>query len=185
MKETRDLIIGEIAAREGLVTPAQLEDCLRQQIDERYARPLGEIMMERGIVGRDTLGRLLEVQRAAIDEFERRTEASGLFGRIAAAKGFITEEQRTQAVRAQIRLHTRGGRAKIGQIMLEMGLLDIQRFWEVLREQGEFRCGNCKAVLQNPWFRGMTVLCEDCKTPAFTVSADSPGPKPTRRRRRS
>lgn len=182
MADTRGLILGEIAVREKILTEDELDTCIQQQIDERYRRPLGEIMIEKGFIDREGLDALLMAQRQALDEFERSAEYSKLFGKLAVTKGFITEAQLAEAVRAQIRKHARGLQAKIGQVMIEQGLIDIQRFWEILHEQGDFQCGACGEKLEKPWFKGDTVLCEHCKAPAFTVTPEKPGPKPTKRR---
>jgi hypothetical protein len=180
--DIKQLVLGEIAVREGVLTPTQLDECMQQQIDERFARPLGEIIVEKGFITREELDELLERQQKLIGEFERTANVAGLFGRIAVQKGYLTEEQLEEAVRAQLRQHARGFRSKIGQVMIQQGYLDIQKFWEVLHAQGDMECGVCHHTLEKPWFKGTTVLCENCKTPAFSVTPDKGGPRPTKRR---
>ncbi len=182
--EPKDLLLGEMALRHQLVSEEHLDLCIQQQIDERYRRPLGQIMIERGILQGDVLEALLRTQRRAIEEFERSAEYGQLFGKTALLKGFVTEEKLAQAVRAQARKHARGVKAKLGQVMIELGLITIAQFWEIIHEQGDFTCGNCRQRIDRPLFRGTMILCQSCKSPAFEVTADSPGPKPRRRTRR-
>jgi hypothetical protein len=108
----KDLLLGEMALRHRLLTEEQLDLCTQQQIDERYQRPLGQIMIEKGFLQPDVLEALLRTQRRAIEEFEKNAEFGQLFGKTAVLKGFITAEQLAQAVRAQARKHARGVRSR-------------------------------------------------------------------------
>ena len=180
--DVKQLVLGEIAVREGVLTADQLDECMTVQIDERYARPLGEILIVKGFITQEDLDQLLIRQKQLIDEFERTANVSGLFGRIAVQRGFLNEEQLQEAVRVQLRQHARGFKAKIGQVMIDLGMIDIQKFWEVIHAQGDFQCGVCGHTLEKPWFKATTILCESCKSPAFTVTPDTAGPRPTKRR---
>ncbi len=184
MADVRGLVLGELAVKEKILTEDDLDVCVQQQIDERYKRPLGEIMVAKGYIDQEGLDDLLRRQKEVITEYERTAETAQLFGRIAVAQRFITEEQLASAIRAQIRKESRGQGAKIGQVMIEMELIDIQQFWSILHAQGDFTCAACAQVLERPFFRGETVLCEYCKSPAFTVTPEKPGPRPTGRRKR-
>jgi len=177
----KDLLLGEMALRHQLLSEEQLDLCIQQQIDERYGRPLGRILVEKGFLQEDVLEALLRTQRRAMEEFEKNAEYGQLFGKTAVLKGFVTEEKLAQAIRAQARKHARGVKAKLGQVMIELGLLSIAQFWEIIHQQGDFTCGNCRQRIDRPIFRGNAILCQSCKSPAFEVTADSPGPKPRRR----
>ncbi len=184
MGDSKGLILGELAVQQGLLTADQLDACLQWQIDERNARPLGEVMVDLGFVRREALDALLGEQKAALARFEEAAEYGQLFGRAAVSKGFLTEEMLSQALRAQARAHARGARVKIGQVMIELRVLSIRQFWEVLHAQGDFKCGTCGAAIETPVFRETTVICESCKAPAFEVATGSGGPKPRKRRSR-
>lgn len=181
MQDLRGLLLGELAVQHHHLTEEQLDACIQMQIDERYARPLGEVMVSLDLIERTALEALLMVQRSSLEAFEKSAEHGGLFGRSALVKGFITQEQLAQAVRAQARCHARGAKAKLGQVMMDLGFITIKQFWDILREQGDFLCGTCRQKIVAPWFRGTTVMCENCKTPAFTVSSESGGPAPRKR----
>jgi hypothetical protein len=184
VQDFKGLLLGELAVHHGHLTEEQLDACLQKQIDERYARPLGEVMLSMELIERTALEALLMVQRSSLEAFENAAQHGGLFGKSALVKGFVTQEQLSQAVRAQARSHARGAKAKLGQVMMDLGLITINQFWDILREQGDFLCGTCRQKIVAPWFRGATVMCENCKTPAFTVSSESGGPAPRKRRRR-
>lgn len=183
MAEPKDLLLGELALRRGLLTEEQLDACIQQQIDERFRRPLGEILLEKGGVAPGALQEILEAQRSAIEEFEKKAEYGELFGRIALSRGIVTMEGLTKALRAQARKHARGVSAKLGQVFMELNLITIKQFWQIIHEQGDFTCGTCGQLIQNPVFRAQTVVCENCKAPAFQVNLDSSGPKPRHRRK--
>lgn len=183
MADAKDYLIGEMALHHLLLKPAQLEIAIQQQIDERFVRPLGGILIELGFLAPGSLEALLEKQRMEIEEFERKAPFGSLFGKSAVAKGFVTKEQLTQAMRAQARKHARGVPCKLGQVMLEQRLLSIQQFWDILHEQGDLRCGACNEVIDKPWFRDTTVLCSNCRSPAFSITPESAGPKVTRRKK--
>jgi Zn finger protein HypA/HybF involved in hydrogenase expression len=182
--DTRGLILGELAVREKLLTEVQLDECVQQQLDERYQRPLGEIMIDFGFIERADLTALLERQRAAIADYEAQADTAQLFGRIAVGRGYVTHAQLAEAIRAQIKKQARGFDAKIGQVMLELGMLDLQRFWSIVSTQGDFQCGSCGRRLERPFFSGDSVLCDHCKSPAFTVTSREPGPRPGRKTKR-
>lgn len=181
--DTKALVLGEIAVREGLLTAEQLEEALRQHAEERFIRPVGEILQERGWLTAAQIETLLERQSELISEFEQTASVSRLFGRLAVEKGFLTEEQLQLGVRQQLRQHARGFRVKIGAVLIQMGLIDIRKFWDVLKMQGDFKCGACSHLLAAPRFLQGTILCEQCSTPVFSVSLD-PGGRSTRRLRK-
>jgi len=42
-------------------------------------------------------------------------------------------------------------------------------FWEVIRAQGTFRCGDCGHVLDEPRFEQTAIHCEKCGKPALSL----------------
>lgn len=184
MTDTRGLVLGELAVREKLLTEVELDECVQKQIDERYRRPLGEIMIAKGLIDQAGLDELLARQKELIDEYVNAAEYANLFGKIAVSKRYITEAQLAEAIRSQIRREARGRPAKIGQVMLDLEMIDIQKFWHILHAQGDFLCGSCGHAIVAPWFSGDSVVCEHCKVPAFSLSTEKPGPRPTSRRTR-
>ena len=60
----RDLLLGKIALRAGLITREQLYDCLIVQ-DRNPSRTLGAILISRGHLKKQDVDRLLEMQKKA------------------------------------------------------------------------------------------------------------------------
>jgi hypothetical protein len=169
MLDTKGLVLGELAVRAGYVTREQLEECIAHQEGNGYASPLGEVMMARGLLTKDKLPLLLERQKEAIADYEQMISVSGLFGRIAVERGFITERQLNACIRTQLMLEMEGDSVKIGQVMIRNGLLSLERFWEIIHSQGDFKCGACGHVLDKPRFSSGSIVCEKCGKPALRV----------------
>lgn len=182
LQDPRELLIGEMAVLLRVLSQDQLNECVGVQVEEGHRRPLGEIMIEKGFARREALTALLSAQKQEIEEFERESEYGQLFGKNAIARGFITEDQLTEAVRAQARMHARSIRAKLGQVMLDLGYLTMKQFWTILSDQGDFFCGTCQERIVKPAFQGRTVLCPGCRTAAFSVTIRQAGPKPRKRK---
>ncbi|MHC5037473.1 MAG: serine/threonine-protein kinase, partial [Planctomycetota bacterium] len=69
-----------------------------------------------------------------------------LFGRIAVAKGLISEADLEGALREQARGQKAGNLRPLGAILVERGVLTPSRVREILKDQGKslFRCLSCK-----------------------------------------
>jgi hypothetical protein len=172
MLDTRGLVLGEIAVREKLLTREQLDECLAYQEGIRYASTLGEVMVKLGFVRPEYVTALLERQQQAIEGYEKLISVSGLFGRIAVQRGFVTEAQLAHCIRTQMRLEAEGQRRRIGWIMVREKLLTLEQFWEIISAQGPFLCGQCGHALDHPRFEQLVILCEKCG--AASVRLDNP-----------
>ncbi len=162
MLDTRGLVIGELAVREKLVTREQLDELLEAQEREGYTRPIGALMVEKKILTQASLDSLLQRQRQSIADYERFLAISGLFGRIALERCYITPKQLAWAIRRQLAAEQEGKALKIGQILLQTRILKPEYFWEILHAQGSYRCSACGHELDRPRVDGMTVHCEKC-----------------------
>lgn len=169
MLDTRGLVFGEIAVREKLLTREQLDECLAYQEGVRFAASLGEVMVKLGFVRPEYVSALLERQQQAIDSYEKLISVSGLFGRIAVQRGFVTEPQLAHCIRTQIRLEAEGVHRRIGWIMVREKLLTVEQFWDIIHAQGPFLCGHCGHTLDHPKFDRLAILCEKCSTAALRL----------------
>jgi hypothetical protein len=169
MLDTRGLVIGELAIREKLITREQLERVVGIQENRGFSQPLGALMLEQKLLTHPQLESLLKRQKQAITEFERSISVSGLFGRIAIERGYITERELAEAVRRQLALDGEGKRVKIGQILIRMKAMTLIQFWEIIHAQGLFKCGGCGHTLDTPRIEGQALLCEKCGKPAISV----------------
>ena len=169
MLDTRGLVIGELAVRDHLISRDQLEDVVAVQQKGGFSQPLGSLMLERKLLTRVQLDSLLQRQKQVLQDYERTLSVSGLFGRIAIELGMIGEKQLAEAIRRQLAHDFDGKQPKIGQILLSMKALTPTQFWEVIRSQGAFRCGDCGHMLDKPKIQQAAILCEKCGKPALSL----------------
>jgi len=169
MLDTRGLVIGELAVRDRLITRDQLDDVVDLQQKSNFSQPLGSLMLERKLLTHAQLDGLLQRQKEVLQDYEKALSVSGLFGRIAIEVGLITEQQLSTAIRRQLTLDFQGKRTKIGQILLAMKAIRPSGFWEVIRAQGTFRCGDCGHILDEPRFEQTAIHCEKCGKPALSL----------------
>jgi hypothetical protein len=167
--DTRGLVIGELAVREKLITREQLDHVISLQERRGFRQPLGALMLEQKLLSHAQLDSLLRQQRHSLSEFEREVSVSGLFGRIAIERGYITEKELAEAIRRQLALDADGKRPKIGQILIAMKSMSLVQFWEIIHSQGLFKCGGCGHILNAPRIDGLALFCEKCGKAAITV----------------
>ena len=67
MQPKNPRLLGQIALREGCLTPDQLDECLRIQSSSKPPLKLGVILLERGHLLTRELDGLLELQRLKVD----------------------------------------------------------------------------------------------------------------------
>lgn len=169
MLDTRGLVIGELAVREKLLTREQLDDVVALQEKAKFSQPLGALMLDRKLLSKAQLDSLIRRQKQALAEYEKSVAVSGLFGRIAIERGFITEHELSGAIREQLALDGEGKRHKIGQILIRLKALTLIQFWEIIHAQGLFRCGGCGHNLDAPRIQGSSIYCEKCSKPALSL----------------
>lgn len=169
MLDTRGLVIGELAVREKLITREQLDHVISLQERRGFSQPLGALMLEQKLLTHLQLDSLLRQQKSSLSEFEREVSVSGLFGRIAIERGFITEKELSEAIRRQLALNAEGQRPKIGQILVSMKSMSLVQFWEIIHAQGLFKCGGCGHTLHTPRIDGKALFCEKCGKAAITL----------------
>lgn len=169
MLDTRGLVIGELAVRGRLITREQLDHVIGLQERRGFAQPLGALMLEQKLLTHAQLDSLLRQQKQSLGEFEREVSVSGLFGRIAIERGYITEKELAEAIRRQLALDAEGQRPKIGQILIQMKSMTLVQFWEIIHAQGLFKCGGCGHTLTTPRIQGNALFCEKCGKAALTV----------------
>jgi len=169
MLDTRGLVIGELAVREKLITRDQLEDVVALQEKSKFSQPLGALMLEKKLLSKPQLDSLLRRQKQALADYEKTVSVSGLFGRIAIERGYITEHELAAAIRHQLELDGQGKRHKIGQLLIRMKSMTLIQFWEIIHAQGLFRCGGCNHGLDAPRIQGSSIFCEKCGKVALAL----------------
>ena len=111
--------IGELCVRKQLISPAQLNHALSIQKRQARSERVGDLLVALGYISRDQL-------RKIVEESGHRE----LFGEMLLHQGVLTREQLDQALDRQ----TQTGR-QLGQVLLEMHLLDEQKLARALSHQ--------------------------------------------------
>ncbi|MFN7182139.1 MAG: hypothetical protein ACK4NF_05630 [Planctomycetota bacterium] len=169
MARLQEILIGNIAVKLNLLTPAQLEMCLKEQEKSTPRKPLGLIMIEKGFITKEKLDELLQMQKEIIqrrsEEYQKSLQ-DNLFGRILIAKKFVSSEDVYDAVREQAELLQRGIRKRLGTILLEKGLLTESQINEVLEIQNKkvLYCERCDLIFTVEWVLGRAYACTKCGT---------------------
>ncbi len=164
MPSPQERLLGRIALASGMITQEQLDQCLGLQEGSRTAKPLGDLLLDRGYITPEQRGRLLSMQKKhlaeaqeAVPRMEGRDEP--VFGRMVLRKGLITSEQLNECLRQQERDLERGRPRNLGQVMVEKGYLSREQVKSVLTEQQK-----------------VIVICNGCGA-RFNASAGSKLPK--------
>jgi tetratricopeptide (TPR) repeat protein len=153
MPYSTDGLVGKLAVQKGLISAGQLRDCLEEQAAQRQAgrtRPLGVIMVGRGLMKDEDLLGLLEEQKRALDErsdFAQVRREDFLFGQILLKQGAATSDQINEALRLQAEAAERGELPvpRLGQILIGMGVAregDVQRTLR-LQYKTLYECPGC------------------------------------------
>jgi hypothetical protein len=136
MRLNPGMLFGTIAVHTGALSPDQIESLLEEQ--SRDSVPLGELCERRRLLSPNQVRSLLEAQRTGA--FPQ--EDSNL-GALAVRNGFASPEDVALALEAQRRSspHESPSGAKLGQILLAMGILTHQRLRALLSAQARLRNG--------------------------------------------
>jgi serine/threonine protein kinase len=153
MPYATDGLVGKLALQKGMISAAQLKECLAEQAALQKAgqkRPLGVIMVGRGLMKDEDLLDLLEEQRKVLAERSNYTQVRKedfLFGQILLKQGVATSEEINQALRLQAEAAERGEMAvpRLGQILIEMGVTEEKEIQQTLRLQYKtlYECPGC------------------------------------------
>lgn len=153
MPYTTDGLVGKLALQKGMISPAQLKECLAEQAALHKAgqkRPLGVIMVGRGLMKDEDLLVLLEEQRKVLAERSNYTQIARedfLFGQILLKQGVATSEEINQALRLQAEAAERGEMAvpRLGQILIQMGVTEEKEIQQTLKIQYKtlYECPGC------------------------------------------
>jgi hypothetical protein len=144
-----DILFGKIAVKAGMCSDEQIDECIRMQEEMQQRKPLGMIMLEKGYITEDQLQKIIEIQKANLQEkaiHSRTKRDDGMFGRIVLKLGFASEEQVHDAVRIQAKIEE-DIFLRLGEIMVKKGYLTNDQVHAVLDYQ-----------------KTKIVVCPDCHT---------------------
>ena len=170
-----ELLFGQIALLEGLVTEEQLAEAVEEQDTEGDPQQLGEILINKGYLIPAQLRQILEAQARRLSEHDGvtlDTLEESLFGKKAVRLGLATEQEVNAGLREHARRQGLGETVRLGQVLVETGSLTRSQVRRVLHRQrkevlfcsacfvqynivgyepGEvFRCKSCEGELEIP-----------------------------------
>jgi tetratricopeptide (TPR) repeat protein len=153
MPYATDGLVGKLALQKGMISAGQLKDCLAEQAALQKAgqkRPLGVIMVGKGLMKDEDLLDLLEEQKRVLAERSNFTQVRKddfLFGQILLKQGVATSAEINEALRIQAEAAERGEMAvpRLGQILIEMGVTQESEIQRTLKLQYKtlYECPGC------------------------------------------
>ena len=127
MVKVRDLFLGKLAIKNGLVSETQVRECLPLVGQREEWGTLGQVLLAHRYLD--------DAKLAGLERMRARTQAmlaESLFGRIAVQAGLITQSQLEECLTLQ---KDRKLRVPIGKLLLEKGYLAEEEWKAVLQEQ--------------------------------------------------
>ena len=147
--EEEEMFFRKIASETGLLTIAQVEECL--EIQKRSSKPgsLFVIMIDKGYINRKNMA---EILKNAPPQIQQQTEIDGdsqpekKFGELCIEKGFASSAQVAECLAIQDRLKREGKHFRIGQILIEKKYVAVRQAQLILKIQGKkiLRCPACE-----------------------------------------
>jgi hypothetical protein len=159
-------LLGQIALQEGVVTPDQLEECVRLQ-SAGGGKSLGAMLVEKGYLTTAKLEELTALQQRRFESIGADPQKGGLFGQLAVRHGYLSPSQLAEGLREQASLSQGGSSLMLGQILLKKGALSVDHFLEILRLQKKevVKCPACGAFFDVRAIpKASTFLCSSCST---------------------
>ncbi len=141
MANPNDLLLGQLAIRAGLITPAQPRECLGLQ-EGSNGKPLGVILVQKALVGDEVIHELLEMQYQLLlepVEFTKIQKRDALLGKILVHEKAVGDESIAQALRIQAQMYELGFDPvpRLGEILIKRGLVTEEALKRVLSLQEE------------------------------------------------
>ena len=163
-----EILIGQIAISQGMVTEEQLAEVVEDQTGKGDPLQLGELLIQKGYLIPEQLRRVLEIQAGRLGEHDGvtlDTLEESLFGRKVVRLGLATEQEVNAALREHGSRHTAGASVRLGQILVEFGSLTPAQVRRVLHRQKKeiLFCPACFVQYNIVGFRpGVSFRCKAC-----------------------
>lgn len=142
MISLKDLLLGQIAVERGLISKAQLEDCVRAQQKEKAPKPLGRLLVSRGLLKDEQLAGLLGEQSRRVEvleAFKKLQTADYLFGQLLVKDNLATQLQINKCLEIQLKMAEKGTAPipRVGELLVEHGFVDRKTVADVLKLQSK------------------------------------------------
>jgi len=149
----KDLLLGQLAVEKGLVTQAQLSEVMKEQQDgkvdpnatvsptnSKAARPLGTILLSKGMIKEQDLVALLEEQSRRLESVktcQKMQKVEYLFGQLLVKYNLATMLQINKCLEIQLKMAEKGVTPipRLGELLVEHGFVDKKTVADVLKMQ--------------------------------------------------
>jgi hypothetical protein len=160
MGKGQDLLFGAIAVSTGCISRDQLDELLEEQTRSDGGLTLGELCLKKGLLSPKQVRHILEVQRSASVPDEKKS-----LGALAVESGFATEAEVELALQAQKEGESDdpAGPPLLGEVLLAMGTLNLQKLRALLALQARLRDGH-----------GISTTQGDLETRVIPIATDLP-----------
>ena len=179
-----DLLFGQIALANKMVTEAQLRECLEIQKGLPQRKPLGVLLLEKGYLQEADLQRIIDFQRKKLADQvlqAKQKKEDTLFGKVLVQLGMASEKQVDEAVILQSQQKP-GHKMRIGDILVRKGTISRAQLKTALEHQAGliFACPGCQTqynvVMFNP---GSSLVCYQCGSGLRIPPRKVPSPHPS------
>jgi len=150
----KDLLLGQLAIEKGLLTQAQLSEVMKEQQDGKMdpnatvspsgnnkgGRPLGTLLLSRGLIQEKDLVALLEEQNRrmeSVKNVQKMQKVEYLFGQLLVKYNLATMLQINKCLEIQLKMAEKGVTPipRLGELLVEHGFVDKKTVTDVLKMQ--------------------------------------------------
>jgi hypothetical protein len=178
-RSRKDVVLSRILLERGILTEAQLKDCMRAQqvfpsdpnqtLGTGQIRPLMAVLMERGLLKEDQVSPLLDEQNrrlAMMERYDQMVRAEMTLGQLLVKQNKATQLQVNKCVQIQQKLAEEGKPIpRLGELIVEHGFCDARTIQDTLRQQHKdvLHCTSCARQFNVIGLeRGVTYRCKFC-----------------------
>ena len=180
----KDALLGRIAVDKRLITEEQLTECMQEQVAEaaegqdpeatlrptKSVRPLGVVMLSKGLIKEKDLVDLLEEQNRrlqALKAYQKMQKVEYLFGQLLVKNNQATQLQINKCLVKQQEMAEKGIQPipRLGELLVEFGFVDKATVANVLKLQNKdlLFCTGCGRQFNVVGTKeGMTYKCKAC-----------------------
>jgi predicted RNA-binding Zn-ribbon protein involved in translation (DUF1610 family) len=147
----KDLLLGQLAIEKGFLTAAQLAEIMKEQGETsndpnstanpgKSTRPLGTLMLSKGLLKEGDLIALLEEQNRRVETIrncQKLQKVEYLFGQLLVKHNLATMLQINKCLEIQLKLAEKGVQPipRLGELLVEHGFVDKKTVADVLKMQ--------------------------------------------------
>jgi formylglycine-generating enzyme required for sulfatase activity/predicted Ser/Thr protein kinase len=163
-----EVLFGKIAMENGFATRKQILEAARLQAKTPGIK-MGDALVKLRYLSKKTVETILSLQKLVLNEpvqTSGKKKLAGLFGKILLKKGWVPEEKLNEVLREKALKELKGQDVRLGQLLVDKGLLSKDQVQEILSEQGKeiLVCPVCRSQFNVAVFDNSDIRCRECGT---------------------